>query len=273
MTKLNRADITFLVVSLPQATERRRRIDARMRKFGFDYRIVDGLDGESYSEAELKQRFGERAFAPLPFVGRMSRGAVGAAASHLRVYDLIIDQNIPVACVLEDDAEPLDDIEDALGADAVWRADWEVLLLGHLSWRAWSRERGAETALWKTRVKNSRYRITRPAEFPFGAHGYLIKNGGARKLKKYGLPVRMPADWLTGNAELAGARLKVIAPPCIAVGEFASSIAKADADDRRPIRLARVLYRLAPRFKHPRYKIKVFLTKIGLTPTAYTRKV
>jgi GR25 family glycosyltransferase involved in LPS biosynthesis len=50
----------------------------------------------------------------------MSRGEICCALAHLELYELMIDRNIPWACVLEDDAIPLGDFTEVFNSFATF---------------------------------------------------------------------------------------------------------------------------------------------------------
>ena len=96
--------VPIFVISLATSGKRRESIAGQLRALGMEFEIVDAVDGRSLSEAQLESVYDpDRATRIL---GRpMSRGEVGCALSHQRVYQRICDERIPLALVLEDDAK------------------------------------------------------------------------------------------------------------------------------------------------------------------------
>ncbi|URI10256.1 glycosyltransferase family 25 protein [Aquincola tertiaricarbonis] len=88
--------IPVFVVSLARAAERRRLICEHLAALGISYRLVDAVDGAKLSPSE-RDRY-------LPADSSMHAGAIGCYLSHIHIYEVMRDEQIPVALVLEDDA-------------------------------------------------------------------------------------------------------------------------------------------------------------------------
>ena len=70
---------------------------------GIDIEFIDAVDGRKMNTQELNQLFNLKRFKSLYF--REARpGEVGCTMSHQRCFQAIIDQNLPYALLLEDDA-------------------------------------------------------------------------------------------------------------------------------------------------------------------------
>src|SRR4051812_32600422 len=84
-------------ISLPRLTTRRASVVEQLARTQLDFEVVDGIDGYALTpqeRAELLTEDGARAWRWL------APGAIGAALSHLRVYEQMTDD---VALVVEDD--------------------------------------------------------------------------------------------------------------------------------------------------------------------------
>ncbi len=87
--------IPVFVISLARAPERRESISQHLTDLGIEYRIIDAVDGKTLTTSQIAEKT-----AP----GKhMHPGAVGCYLSHINVYEIIRDENIEVALVLEDD--------------------------------------------------------------------------------------------------------------------------------------------------------------------------
>ncbi len=269
----------IFVINLPRSRERREYIDKQLRQLGMNYELAEAVDGQRLTEPEMRERYGEQLFNVNPYNQQiMTPGAVGCLLSHLKLYDVIIERDIEIACILEDDAKILPGFAQIMESSALRNSAWEVLLLGHYSMRHRSLERGAETGFWKSKVCADHY-IAKPAEFPFLTLGYMIKKSAAEKLRRFAYPLRMPADWVTANAELAGARLRLITPPCLLcedryrdnslVGSKHGDKAKPPCRKKLPF-IVLLLRRLAGKAY---YEIQKILVKTNITPKSYTRRI
>lgn len=88
--------ISVFVISLARAPERRATISRHLTDLGIEYRLIDAVDGKAMSSSQITE---------IVTPGKeMHPGTVGCYLSHINVYQIIRDENIEVALVLEDDA-------------------------------------------------------------------------------------------------------------------------------------------------------------------------
>ncbi|HGG8948503.1 TPA: glycosyltransferase family 25 protein, partial [Enterobacter cloacae] len=85
------------VINLKTEVKKRNNIDAQCKANGFDYEIVEAVNGrELQDEAThlLAQNLSQ---------ARLTKGVIGCTLSHLYIYSRMVADNIPYALVLEDD--------------------------------------------------------------------------------------------------------------------------------------------------------------------------
>ncbi|MXX98551.1 MAG: glycosyltransferase family 25 protein, partial [Gammaproteobacteria bacterium] len=208
---------------------------------GLEYQYIDAVDGRQFTPYEVVEKYGEQVFYTNSYnKQRMTLGSIGCLLSHIKFYDLMIENNIPVACVLEDDAVISPRLPQILTSETLQKVPWGTLLLGHYSIHRKSFNKGAEAVYWRKKVCPGYY-IARSAEFPFTTLGYLVKLSTAKRLRDLAFPIRMPADWVTGNTELTGATLRIITPPCIVSNEEyrVKSTTRGDPNNVIPLELQR----------------------------------
>jgi GR25 family glycosyltransferase involved in LPS biosynthesis len=126
--------------------------------------------------------------------------AVACVLSHHKVYDIIINNEIPIACVLEDDTcfmpgKTLEDFNDVMrsvdGKSDVYLLRYE--------------------AMHGLKNKKNKGSIFFEVKFPFMNIGsYLITLEGAKKLKSLSFPISMHYDMFIGLCANLG-KLKVMA--------------------------------------------------------------
>jgi glycosyl transferase family 25 len=182
---------------------------------GIAHEFVPAFDGAKEDPSLVQRAIDDSSFMLNLRGSRLTRGEVGCAMSHIRLYKRIIDQNIDCACVLEDDI----DITDVDGfktlIDAGYCAnqdDWDLLLLGHIQ----QVENPAKALTgFLPRKTPAGIRIARPIQFCYSTTGYIINERAARILYEKGLPIRVPADFLTGDSSKYGVRLRAAVPKVI----------------------------------------------------------
>jgi hypothetical protein len=112
--------IPVFVISLARAPERRSAISQHLTDLDIEYRLIDAVDGKAMAESQI---------AELLAPGKdMHPGAVGCYLSHINVYEIIRDENIEVALVLEDDAR-LDPRVRSLLLNGCDYLDWDYCFL------------------------------------------------------------------------------------------------------------------------------------------------
>lgn len=204
--------LPVFVINLSQSGERRQQAARAFAALDVPVEFIDAIDGHALGDLPVLSTY-------QPHLGRvLSRGEVGCLESHLAVLHRIVSENIPLACVCEDDIRFSADCGEvfralAQSAAVARRQAWDVLLLGHHSARR-TPEAGAVTAFWSSALTGRR-RIARVAEFAMGAYAYVVTRRGAQRLLGLARPLRMPMDWVTGYSPVAGAGLFAVTPPCV----------------------------------------------------------
>lgn len=174
--------LPIFVVSLPDAKKRRAEISTRLVGLGMHLRFVEAVDGrkglDPVHEAMIDRR------APLRQLGReMTDGEFACALSHRAAWQTVVDEGLPHALILEDDAIPGESLSGFLTAGGYKAAP--LVLLYHSNARVMGP--GTEIAPGFT---------VRPlAVSCFGSVAYTVSCEGARWLLAQSDPVTGPADW------------------------------------------------------------------------------
>ena len=172
----------IFVINLQKNKERLSTIDQQLRNIGVEYERVEAVYGKDLSLEEKRSSLNE--FAWWCLMGYPARdGEVGCALSHLKIYKKMIDEDISWACVLEDDANPHDNLLDILhfieNSNEIKSGDKSVILISDKS--------GSD--------KNS-YQI-RPISSAFFSDGYVITKTAAQSIYSHNYPIKCPADTWT----------------------------------------------------------------------------
>ena len=152
---------------------RRERIELALSEIGLSAERVSGIEG--YELPDKLRDYYDFSMPP---------GETGCSASHLTAASKILDQNLPWAVVLEDDARPTMAFQETVN-EAVSSAplDWDIIRLVRAS--KWA----THTVARMTKGK----RLVRYSKIPPGAAGLIVSAAGARKLLKP-RTVRLPID-------------------------------------------------------------------------------
>lgn len=174
----------IFVISLKDAQDRRSEISRQLDSLGQSFEIVDATDGRA-GLTPTQQMLVDRP-RTLACLGRKVTDAEYACAiSHLKIWQRILERDLPGAVVLEDDAildRPFADFLTEQGYNAA-----PLILLDHEKARTWNWTRPVRTSqgIKLMRIVGNADRTT----------GYTISCRGAAYLVAHSLPLQRPADW------------------------------------------------------------------------------
>lgn len=192
----NLDSITVFVVNLEKDIEKKEHMLKLCKAFSLNCHFIDAVYGKSLSEEEIGKHYAKE--MATKYLGRgLSRGEIGCLLSHKHIYQIMIDEEIEQALILEDDCEFSDDIEKVFDHMDLFPNNWELVLLGHKSHLGHDTE--ARASIWWKQHISTKYKLIRPSDIGYGTHGYLINNKGARKLLSKLDQYYKPIDHYTGN--------------------------------------------------------------------------
>jgi glycosyl transferase family 25 len=174
--------VRIFTVNLKNNAKRREHIINECNKYSLNVEIINAVIGKELSEAELKEAVFE--YEQCDF----TRGEIGCALSHMKIYRKIVEEQIDIALILEDDAILSDRINDAL-------TDIENF----------DKKNNKPGLFLLTKVEKyisnypKRLKHTNLYKFYKGwyAQGYVINRRGAEVLLKHLAPMKVVADhWL-----------------------------------------------------------------------------
>lgn len=202
----------IFVISLKNSP-RRDIIAQRLNGLKLNFKFIDGINGKTLSQDELNNI--DYTFYPQQFAVRkpLTVGEIGFAMSHLYIYNMMQEQNIDKAIILEDDAIVSQEFEHIV-LDSLNKVPntMDILFYEHGKAKTYFCKKnlieGYRLVHYCTPSKRSKRTITRTT-------AYLITQEGANKLLKLAYPIRMPADYLTGALQLTGLNAYGVEPPCV----------------------------------------------------------
>lgn len=239
--------IPTFVISMEKDNERRESCIGSAKEIGLEPKWIHATVGKSLFENEQKKllegkegliSLNDEVVLSLPF-GRkvvvedtLSAAEMGCAHSHLRVYEIMVKENISEALILEDDALLLSPCKDVLPLIMRHRSKWDIVQLYH--------ESGLRDLIYRRRIyldSEKKFYIKREGmgvldpifnrrRFSIYACAYLINQNAAKKLIELGYPIRLPADYLTGLVSYNKLRLYTCHPKeqLVKLDEFKSTI-------------------------------------------------
>lgn len=176
------AEWPIFVLSLPSAKTRRADIAEQFDRLGLDFEFLEAVDGRQGLPADLEPMVDRPGTVALTGYG-MSDGEYACALSHQQAYARIIDQNLPGAIILEDDAILTWLFRDFYQARQYQAGD--LIQLYHYNGTVHKRRPASAGPLALMRLATNSWM----------AVGYSISRRGAERMRQHSLPLRARADW------------------------------------------------------------------------------
>ena len=217
----------IFIINLPEDILRQARIEEQLRSLGLSYELFPAIRGRDLSTLDKSQHYDETWFVRNE--GRPALpGEIGCALSHIGVYRLIKERDIPHALILEDDAWLNPNMPQLLQAiEQKYQPEEKDIFL--LTWFRSISMRKFET-LWAS------YHLAE-IKSAFCTHGYVVSNAAAGALIRALYPVKHVADcwgWLRRHGIV---RIRAVFPTCITANvayESGTTAELAAISNRRP---------------------------------------
>lgn len=217
LMKSSKQGFPIFIINLEKDIEKRNHMQKLCDKYNLSPQFIQAIDGKLLSSDEVELLSSKK--SSIKSIGReLSKGEIGCALSHLKIYKLLIKKQIEAAIILEDDVEFNENLDLIISHLSSFPKDLELLLLGHHS--QISRELNSfESAWFKTKITET-YSAVRLNHVACGAYGYLITLKGAKKLSKI-TKIKKPIDFYTGVSYYTNTY--GISPPCINISKYFES--------------------------------------------------
>ncbi len=180
-------------INLDRRPKKRKRLETDLvplKKLAGDIIRFGAVDGEALSPSSIDSRIiGARGADDLTRTDKtfglsLTKGAIGCALSHKKIWEEVVGAKKERVLILEDDAVILPDFVDTIPKIiGELPKKWDILYLGSGQY---------------TIDKRISPHLARPSRI-YGLFGYVINWRGARRLLKHGFPLRYQLDtqlWL-----------------------------------------------------------------------------
>ena len=203
-------NVPIWVLNLERDKEKRQFMEEQLHRFDVDYKIITAIDGKKLKESELA--FYSKKIALRDFGRELTPGELGCALSHIKMWQLIVEENLDEVLILEDDAK-------------IGRALFEVLShrdklppdFQHINFS--SKAKQIPFGDYITDI----YRASNYAERPYSAFAYLLTREGAQFLLDFVFPVYMPID---NFISISGIKSYGIFPTVVVLSDLQSGIGR-----------------------------------------------
>lgn len=166
-------------INLLREPNKREHILNECAKYNLNVEIINAVDGKELSEDYLKDNVYNYPNC------KLTKGEIGCALSHIHIYEKMVNDNIPLALILEDDALFMSDPIPLLTEITKYtsKVSNNVYLLSGCLGRYFINK--------KLYIGNY---IFYKADESFLTHGYVITLNAAKKLLKLQSPLKFEAD-------------------------------------------------------------------------------
>lgn len=212
------SSIPVFIINLPESIERKYFMKTQCESLGISPVFIDAIYGKDLSKSEVSQYCNQNKAKQL-FGRELLLGEIGCALSHKKIYQRMIDNNIPYAVVLEDDAVIKEGFDKVVKLTLDLDVNWELVLLGHHKNQL--KNLKSPISIWDNHLINSKYSLGRLADFGFGAYGYMLTLEGAKKLIVELSKIYLPIDHYTPDSQILNTY--AISPTVINVSDFFNS--------------------------------------------------
>lgn len=196
-------NIPIFVINLPQSINRYDYMSDILEAKGLKYSFIEAVNGRAMSDDDVAEVC-DQIKAKKVFGRELLLGEIGCALSHKKIYQKIVDENIPYAVILEDDAIVKSDFKRVVSLVIEKNISYDVVLLGHN--RGFKNEEVIDSvdSLWWRYLLNKNYRLGMLVKGGLGTYGYMISQKGAKRILEFleCNSLYLPIDKITANTDI-----------------------------------------------------------------------
>ena len=209
-------NIPIFIINLKQDAQKKKQMQIQLDKLGLKAEFVEAVDGRKLGEDEKNKVYDHQ--KTIRAIGReLTNGEIGCALSHQKIYKKLVEQKIPYAVILEDDAILCNDFKTIVENIIRKTQQFDIVLLGH---NANIKQYILPYTFWGYKKIIGKYFLFRPTTWCYGTYGYIISCLGAEKLMQNS-KIFLPADHYTGN--IGKLDIFILLPRCIGVSQLEDS--------------------------------------------------
>lgn len=179
MRDVTHSSIPVFIINLPESIERKDFMKTQCEGIGISPVFIEAVNGKNLSKSEISLYCNQNKAKQL-FGRELLLGEIGCALSHKKIYQKMIDDNMPYAVILEDDAVIKEGFDKVVKLTLDLDVNWELVLLGHHKNQL--KNLKSPISIWDNHLVNSEYSLGRLADFGFGSYGYIVNIKCAKKL-------------------------------------------------------------------------------------------
>jgi glycosyl transferase family 25 len=203
--------IKIFIINLKNEVDRRKHIVNELKKLNLEFEIYFAKKGSELTKKEITLYSKKEAFKNEN--RDLSLDEISCALSHIKIYEKIIESKYRLSLILEDDVVINKNLLNIFKNLNKFPKNWELI--------------NFYTDAKKKIIGRKIYENYQCVKFNGRANrtcSYLIKMKTAEKLIKFALPIRFPADGLTGRNDLTNIHSYGLQPNIIQIKDFPTTI-------------------------------------------------
>lgn len=171
------------VINLDKSVDRLAEMTERLDRLGLAFTRISAVYGAHLSERELNRHYDSSRNKRI-YRRPLAAGEIGCYLSHRKIWQIMVDQGLSMALVLEDDAELAPELPVVLAAIENLSRPWDLIKLY---------EPPAKKPVARSISINNHLSLCQYKKIPSRTTGYLVSLAGATKLlgarESFGRPV------------------------------------------------------------------------------------
>jgi len=221
-------NLPIFIISLPEATDRRARMQKILGDMGLSFEFIDAVDGRKFDVINHPHYNPEKR---LRCFGRhLNGGEIGCILSHRKIYEKMVDENIERALIFEDDVLLRDDFFPVLEKIEQLSIPFDMM-------RFFGSPKLERLKMRNVLKLDDTHYLVRHSGMPGGSHATLMTLDGAKKMIRHTQRTSYPIDALLGRSWLTGMNWYTVRPGIAAQDlSFVSAIGEDRFDEQKDIR-------------------------------------
>lgn len=173
----------IFVISLSDATSRRKLLSESLADLSIEFEVVEAIDGRNKLPEQYEHLI-DREGTLKGFGRKMTEGEYACALSHQKIYDIVLERDLPGAIILEDDAIPTPGFKRFIETKSYHAGDLIQLDYAFTFVKRIGKKPLFDDVYLRPLYCNS-----------ILATGYSVSRKGTEYLHRNSLPITAPADW------------------------------------------------------------------------------
>jgi glycosyl transferase family 25 len=172
------------LINLDNSTERFTFMDEQLKQLGVEYQRISAVYGKDLHDTEIAKVYDPQTNLQ-KYDKKLNLGEIGCYLSHVQCWQMIIEQQLDYALILEDDSILDPALMTVIQHINNLSADWDYIKLCH-----GRKPKG----IVKSIVLDERFSLSTCLKLPASTRGQCVSFAGAQKLLATAYPIARPVD-------------------------------------------------------------------------------